>query len=119
MSALADAKRFLWLYGVAIVDDDPVELLRAMVAHVDKIGFNAQLLSENNQLKRRVVELETELKETRKKLMANIEHLQAQLTADHQHRRIQTLETQLKEERGKTAAFRRALVQGKSVDSKP
>jgi hypothetical protein len=63
--------------------------------------------------------LEIELRESKKKAAAHIELLEAQLSADHQHRRIQDLETKLKEAKMQTAAFRRAVVHGASENKKP
>ena len=118
MSALSDAKRFLWLAGVE-TGDDPVQLLKDLVVEVERAGFNAALASTNIKQSARIGELETELREVRKKLTANIEYLQSQLDADRQMKRISQLETQLKEARAQTAAFRRVVVQKSSTDSKP
>lgn len=118
MSALTDAERFLWLLGIE-TEEDPVELLRALVVYAKTYSpnFTMQAASNHVKLQVRIAELETELRESKKKAAAHIELLEVQLDQDHQHKRIQDLETRLKEAKAQTAAFRRAVVSGSQAGS--
>ena len=81
MSAFLDAKRYLHLQEVGcVVDDDPTQLLRDLIEHVEKYGFKQELAARNIQLTNKVAVLELKLKETSKKHLAHIEYLQDQLS---------------------------------------
>lgn len=65
MSVLRDAERYLQLHQANLhTIDDPNVLLEGLVRHFQKFGLQNKLVSENHQLRAKIVELETQLVDT-------------------------------------------------------
>lgn len=110
MSALDDAKRFLWL-GPEISTDDPIEILKNIVdeyARLPKIGVDSRV-----RLESKIAELEAQVKQANDRTRA-VEHrnvqLEEQLKSDRLWKRIQELETQLKKANERTRIVEHQLV---------
>jgi hypothetical protein len=64
MSVLQDAERYLQLHQANLESpDDPNELLAGLVKHFLKYGLQNKLVSENHQLRAKIIELEASISE--------------------------------------------------------
>jgi predicted RNase H-like nuclease (RuvC/YqgF family) len=72
-----DAHRFLQLTDAGLTtDDDPVEIIRSLVAHFEKHGYADRAAHEQQQLKQQIVQLQHALDEEKKK-SEQIPHLKS------------------------------------------
>jgi len=96
MSALSDAKRFLWLGGV--VDDDPIDHLKAVIDEAER-GFIPRSPTMTTQLQSKIAELQSRLDqehELRREAEIKLAQLADDMKGDRLFRRVQQLESELK-----------------------
>lgn len=110
MSAIDDAKRFLWL-GPGLSIDDPVEILKSIVddlARLPKLAVPNRVSYES-----RIAELEAQLRQANERTRA-VEHenvkLEEQMKSDRLWKRIRELEAEVKKANDRTRLVEHALV---------
>ena len=98
MSAVSDAKRFLWLDS-SNTEETALGHLKAVVAELERRGVSTKCEPMRTQLEARIVDLESRLAQSHERARtAEIELAKAKdaMKNDHLYRRVQQLETELK-----------------------
>ncbi len=107
MSALSDAKRYLWLEGL-VTDEQPIDHLKAVVSEC-----SVRQPSLKTQLESRIAELEAKLKEANDRTRA-VEHqnvqLEEQLKGNRLFQRVKDLEFEVKKANERTRLVEHKLV---------
>lgn len=119
MSIISDAERYLQLAGAGLItDESPLDVIRGLVQHFHRYGVANQLVSQNQNLQKQIVELECRVSEangrTREAEHTAVqleEGIRSDLVMSVWKERVRSLETKLREANERTRLVEHRLIQ--------